>query len=159
MSKNFLPLQGMNDICSPEVDQWQYLESTARALFKSYGFSELRTPVLERSEVFTHSLGDTTDIVSKEMYHFEDRGGRDVALRPEGTASVMRFASKLGQDAINARWYYMGPMFRCERPQAGRYRQFHQIGVEAIGAPGAYRDAEMIAMQKEIGRASCRERV
>lgn len=145
-------LQGMSDLTGPDVYQWQRVESIARDLLSCYGFSEIRTPLLERLDVFTRSLGDTTDVVQKEMYDFHDRGGRHVALRPEGTAGVMRYAASLGQEARGARWYYMGPMFRAERPQAGRKRQFHQLGVEALGAPCPLADAEMIALQVDLFR-------
>ena len=132
---------------------WQYLERKARDLFHLYGFQEVRTPILEKVSVFERSLGDTTDVVQKEMYVFEDRGGRRVAMRPEGTAGVIRYVASKGQDAQDARLYYMGPMFRCERPQAGRKRQFHQFGAEAIGAPNPAADAECLAMQIHLLRA------
>ena len=161
MSKETLqPLQGMSDIAAPEVYLWQRIESAARRVLSAYYFSEVRTPVLERTSVFTRSIGDTSDIVQKEMYAFEDRGGRQVALRPEGTAPVMRYVAAGGQDTQDARLYYLGPMFRCERPQAGRKRQFHQLGVEAIGAPCPATDVEVIALQlhllKEWGLDGCR---
>ncbi|MFO1489971.1 MAG: histidine--tRNA ligase [Kiritimatiellia bacterium] len=150
MSGASLPLQGMSDIVSPEVSLWQRLETTARAVLARYAFTEIRTPVLEKIEVFTHSLGDTTDIVQKEMYAFADRGGRNITLRPEGTAGVMRWVAGAGQESADARLYYIGPMFRAERPQAGRKRQFHQLGVEAIGAANALQDAEVIEMQHRL---------
>lgn len=147
------PLNGMSDLTASEIFLWQELEATAREVCTLYGFTELRTPMLERIEVFTHSLGETTEVVQKEMYDFTDRGGRHICLRPEGTAGVMRHAAGLGQDAQNARWFYMGPMFRAERPQAGRKRQFHQIGVEAVGEPNPIRDAEVIALQSSLLKA------
>lgn len=152
-SDAFQPLQGMADLAAPEISRWQHLESEARRLLALYGFSEVRTPVLERADLFMRSLGDDTDVVQKEMYMFEDRGGRQLALRPEGTAGVMRYVASQGQDAQDARLYYVGPMFRSERPQAGRKRQFHQLGVEAIGAANPAADAEVIALHVHLLRA------
>lgn len=146
------PIQGMADLAPPESELWQRVEAIARSTFARYGFGEIRTPILEKASVFLRSLGDTTDVVQKEMYLFEDRGGRQVAVRPEGTASVMRYIASRGQEAQDARLYYIGPMFRCERPQKGRSRQFHQIGAEAIGPALAAADAEMIAMQVHLLR-------
>lgn len=149
-SDTFQPIQGMSDIVPPEVFQWQRIEETSRKVFRLYDFEEIRTPILERTEVFTRAIGDTTDVVQKEMYTFEDRGGRSLTLRPEGTAAVMRHVAGAGQDMASARLYYMGPMFRSERPQAGRRRQFHQIGVEALGEPNPAADAEVIALQVQL---------
>ena len=143
----------MSDISAPEVFLWQMLEERARRVFDLYGFEEVRTPILERTAVFTRALGEGTDVVQKEMYAFEDRGGRAIALRPEGTAGVMRHVASAGQEAQDARLYYVGPMFRAERPQAGRKRQFHQIGVEAVGTPSPAADAECIALQVQLLRA------
>lgn len=143
----------MSDIAFPEVSIWQTLESRARDLLKLYGYREVRTPVVEKQSVFVHSLGDTTDIVQKEMYKFEDGGGRQLVLRPEGTAGVIRYIAGIGQDGANARVFYMGPMFRRERPQAGRKRQFHQFGIEAVSEPNPHIDAEIIAMQAHLLRA------
>lgn len=158
-SKNTQPLQGMEDIGGPEVYLWQSLEDTARRIFHLYGFSEIRTPIPERTGIFTHTIGDATDIVQKEMYTFEDRGGRSVTLRPEGTAGVVRYLMGLGQEARDARLYYMGPMYRAERPQAGRKRQFHQCGVEMVGDANYLADAECIALQlhllEEWGLTDC----
>lgn len=151
-SEDFQPIQGMSDLAEPEIRVWQSLESQARDLLHLYGFSEVRTPLVERRSVFERSLGDTTDIVQKEMYQFEDAGGRALVLRPEGTAGIIRYVAAAGQDAAAARIYYVGPMFRRERPQAGRKRQFHQFGAEAIGEPSAHSDAEMIAMQVHLLR-------
>ncbi len=149
-SVRFQPLQGMSDIASPEVFLWQALERKARETLRIYGYRELRTPILERTPLFIRSMGEATDVVQKEMYRFEDRGGRDIALRPEGTAGAMRYAAGLGPNATGERLYYLGPMFRCERPQAGRKRQFHQLGTEALGPPLPAADAECIAMQVQI---------
>ncbi|MBW7907799.1 MAG: histidine--tRNA ligase [Kiritimatiellae bacterium] len=159
-SEEFQPLQGMADLAAPEIARWQQIEAQARNVLSRYGFSEVRTPVLERLELFVRSLGDETDVVQKEMYQFEDRGGRKLALRPEGTAGVMRYVAARGQDAQDARLYYIGPMFRSERPQAGRRRQFHQLGAEAIGAAHPAADAEVIALQLHLlqswGLSQCR---
>jgi len=149
-SNEFQPIQGMSDIAPPDVALWQMIEKRAREIFARYRFSEVRTPVLEKLELFTHSLGDTTDVVTKEMYTLEDRGGRKLALRPEGTAGTIRYVASGGDETANARVFYMGPMFRCERPQAGRKRQFHQIGAEAVGAPNPLADAEVIALQVHL---------
>jgi histidyl-tRNA synthetase len=152
-SEEFLPLQGMADLSAPEIRRWQHVEAAARRVFGLYGYDEVRTPVLERATVFERSLGDTTDVVQKEMYVFETRGGQRVALRPEGTAGVMRYVASRGQEADEARLWYAGPMFRGERPQAGRRRQFHQIGAERLGPPCAAADAETIALQVHLLRA------
>ena len=144
------PIRGMSDIDAPEVFLWQELERKARQILTAYAYQEVRTPVLEHTAVFERSLGDTTDVVQKEMYSFEDRGGRRLTLRPEGTAGVMRYLAGRGQDAHDARVYYIGPMFRAERPAAGRRRQFHQLGVETMGGPCPAADAEVIALQAHL---------
>jgi len=149
-SEEFRPLQGMSDVCVPEIWLWRAIEERARALFFAYGYEELRTPVLERLSVFKRSLGAATDVVQKEMYAFADRGGREIALRPEGTAGAVRHLAGRGEEGLNARVFYVAPMFRCERPQAGRKRQFHQIGVESTGAPNPLEDAECIALQVDL---------
>jgi len=159
-SELYQPMVGMSDLASPEIYLWQWLESKARAVFERYAFEEVRTPILERTAVFDRSLGDTTDVVQKEMYRFTDRGGRDVAMRPEGTAGVMRFIAGQGNEALESRVWYIGPMFRGERPAAGRRRQFHQVGAEALGPPSPAVDAEIIALQwhilQEWGVEGCR---
>ncbi|MCC5847348.1 MAG: histidine--tRNA ligase [Verrucomicrobia bacterium] len=147
------PLQGMSDIISPEVEVWQTLETRAREVLARFDFREVRTPIVEMASVYLHSLGDTSDIVQKQMYAFETRGGKQVCLRPEGTAGVMRHLAGRGQEAQDARVYYMGPMFRAERPQAGRRRQFHQLGVECMGPPTPEQDAEVIALQAALFEA------
>jgi len=149
-SAEFQPLQGMSDICTPEIYIWRMIEERARKLFNSYGYEEVRTPSLEKLSVFKRSIGDTTDVVQKEMYAFEDRGGRELALRPEGTAGTIRHLAGRGVEGLNARVFYIAPMFRCERPQAGRKRQFHQVGVEATGEPNPLADAECIALQQHL---------
>lgn len=141
-------IKGMNDILPGEVETWQFLESSARKVFGAYGFAEIRVPVVEKTELFCRSIGETTDIVEKEMYTFDDKSGNSLTLRPEGTAPVMRsyIEHKMyAQDPV-ARLYYLGPMFRYERPQKGRYRQFHQIGAEVIGVEDPRIDAQVLAM-------------
>ena len=138
---------GTSDIFPDESHQWQEIERTASDVFSLYGFGELRTPIMEFTELFQRGIGGETDVVKKEMYTFNDRGGRSLTLRPEGTAGVMRALSKT--DVMNGtekRVYYIGPMFRGERPAAGRKRQFHQIGVENAGVVSPAADAESIAM-------------
>jgi len=141
-------IKGMNDILPGEVELWQELEKTAREVFSRYGYAEIRVPVVEKTELFCRSIGEATDIVEKEMYTFDDRSGNSLTLRPEGTASVMRsfIQNKLyNLDPVN-KLYYLGPMFRYERPQKGRYRQFHQIGAEVIGVEDALIDVQVLAM-------------
>lgn len=147
MSSATEPLLGTSDLWEPEVFDWIELETTARDIFHRYGYKEVRTPIFEKTEVFTHNLGETTDVVQKEMYTFEDRGGRHLTLRPEGTAGTIRAIANLGLDqGEECRSFYFGPMFRGERPAAGRRRQFHQVGVEAVGSNSPWMDAECIAM-------------
>ncbi len=139
-------LRGTHDILPDETPVWQYVEKKIHDNFRSCGFSEIRTPAIELTELFTRSIGGSTDIVSKEMYTFEDKGGRSISLRPEATASVVRSAiehSLAVKDKIS-KLYYIGPMFRYERPQAGRFRQFYQAGIELIGASSPFADAEVI---------------
>lgn len=137
--------RGTSDVLQPQVFQWQELERRLRELCRAYGYSELRTPIFEATELFARGVGEGTDIVDKEMYNFTDRGGRNITLRPEGTAPVVRafLEHKLNQ-TLPARLFYLGPMFRYERPQAGRMRQFHQFGFELFGAGGPLADVEVI---------------
>ncbi len=141
-------IKGVKDILPEDIPAWRHLEATARKIFEDFGFSEIRVPVFEYTELFARSIGATTDIVEKEMYTFEDRDGRKITLRPEGTAGVVRsfVEHKMYADAQLTRLYYLGPMFRHERPQKGRYRQFHQIGVEALGIDHPHVDIEVLAM-------------
>ncbi|MBP1039959.1 histidine--tRNA ligase [Vagococcus sp. BWB3-3] len=142
--------KGTADILPGESEKWQFVEETARLLFKDYEFHEIRTPIFEHYEVISRSVGDTTDIVSKEMYDFYDKGDRHITLRPEGTAPVVRsfVENKLFGPEFQKPYktYYMGPMFRYERPQAGRFRQFHQIGVEVFGSTNPATDVETMMM-------------
>lgn len=141
-------IKGMNDILPGDVETWQFLESMAREVFGVYGFSEIRTPAVEKTELFCRSIGETTDIVEKEMYTFDDKSGNSLTMRPEGTAPVMRSFIQHRLDSLDpvSKLYYMGPMFRYERPQKGRYRQFHQIGAEVLGVEDPKIDAQLLAM-------------
>ena len=141
-------IKGMNDILPGEVERWQFLEESARRVFKSFGYREIRVPVLEKTELFCRSIGESTDIVEKEMYTFTDKGGTSMTMRPEGTAPVIRafIEHKLHTLDPVSKLYYLGPMFRHERPQKGRYRQFHQIGAEVIGLDDPKIDAQVLAM-------------
>ena len=151
--------KGTQDILPQESAKWQYVEGFARETFKKYNYAEIRTPIFEHYEVISRSVGDTTDIVTKEMYDFYDKRDRHITLRPEGTAPVVRsyVENKLFAPEVQkpSKVYYIGPMFRYERPQAGRLRQFHQIGVECFGSSNPATDVETIAMAdqffKEIG--------
>lgn len=140
-------IRGTRDILPGEMGKWHYLEEIARSVFGRYGFQELRTPLFEATELFARAVGETTDIVEKEMYTFDSRGGESLTLRPEGTASVVRSFNENGMSrSLPWRVYYMGPMFRYERPQKGRQRQFHQTGCELFGPSGPTADVEMMAM-------------
>lgn len=141
-------LGGTSDILPDEAERWQWLEEKARRVMNLYGFQEIRTPLIEETAVFTSSLGESAEIVTKQMYQFQDRGGRSVTLRPEGTASVVRAFIEHGLDKTGGltRLYYLGPMFRAERPQAGRRRQFHQVGVEVFGSASPYQDVETLML-------------
>ncbi|MEW5974501.1 MAG: histidine--tRNA ligase [Acidobacteriota bacterium] len=141
-------IKGTRDILPPESALWERVEATAREIFALYGFSEIRTPIFEQTELFARGVGQDTDIVSKEMYTFEDRDDRSLTLRPEGTASVVRayLEHHLHQDPGILKLYYLGPMFRRERPQKGRYRQFHQVGAEVLGSDHPAIEAEVIEM-------------
>ena len=138
----------MYDLLPDKIWQWQHLEATARELFRYHGYSEIRTPIMEETQLFERGIGETTDIVSKEMYTFADRKGRSFTLRPEGTASIVRayVEHKLYAQKALSKFSYLGPMFRYERPQAGRNRQFYQIGAEAIGSASPLVDFEIIEL-------------
>ncbi len=149
--------KGTNDILPSQIDCWYYLENTIKKVLQNYGYREIRTPAFEHTELFVRGIGETTDIVQKEMFTFQDRKGRSLTLRPEGTAPVVRayLEHNIGRESPLSKLFYMGSMFRCERPQAGRYRQFNQFGAEAIGSPFPEIDAEIIASAlsvcKELG--------
>ncbi|NWF76733.1 MAG: histidine--tRNA ligase [Nitrospirae bacterium] len=141
-------LKGIHDIFPPEIYVWQKVEKTAVDVFSVYGFQELRPPIIESTDIFIRSIGETTDIVEKEMYTFKDKAGRLITLRPEGTAPVVRcyIENYLYNLPSPQKFYYSGPMFRYERPQAGRFRQFYQIGAEAFGVADPKIDAEILSM-------------
>ncbi|MDM5199916.1 histidine--tRNA ligase [Fictibacillus enclensis] len=145
--------RGTQDILPGTVEKWQYVENKAREICSRYNYKEIRTPIFEHTELFLRSVGDTTDIVQKEMYTFTDRGERSLTLRPEGTASAVRsyVENKLfGLPQQPTKLYYIGPMFRYERPQAGRYRQFVQFGIEAMGSDDPSIDAEVMALAMDV---------
>ncbi|WP_071395874.1 histidine--tRNA ligase [Bacillus tuaregi] len=145
--------RGTQDILPGEVEKWQLIEKKARELCERFQYREIRTPIFEHTELFTRGVGETTDVVQKEMYTFEDRGGRSLTLRPEGTASTVRSFVEhkmYGDPNQPIKLYYTGPMFRYERPQAGRFRQFVQFGVEALGSKDPAIDAEVIALAMSI---------
>ncbi len=145
-------IKGVKDILPADSAKWQSLEKTVRELFSDYGFSEIRTPIIEHTVLFARSIGATSDIVEKEMYAFKDQGGDEITLRPEGTAGVVRayVEHKLFAPQPVTKVYYLGPMFRRERPQAGRLRQFHQIGVEALGVSEPGIDVDVLAALVEL---------
>lgn len=147
MANLIQPVRGMNDILPDATPRWQQLESVTREVLSGYAYREIRFPIVEKTELFARSIGEVTDIVEKEMYSFEDRNGESLTLRPEGTAGCVRagLSNGLLYNQVQRVWY-AGPMFRHERPQKGRYRQFHQIGVEAFGLAGPDVDAELIVM-------------
>jgi len=145
-------VKGTRDLLPPDTAVWNHVEAVARQVFDAYNYREIRTPILEETQLFARGVGADTDIVTKEMYTFDDRDGSSLTLRPENTASVIRayIEHRLDQRPGVQKLYYMGPMFRRERPQKGRYRQFFQIGAEAIGSESAATDAEVIEMVVEI---------
>lgn len=151
MAKLIQAIRGMNDILPEQTPYWQYVENSFRQLMQSYGYQEIRMPIVENTALFKRSIGEVTDIVEKEMYTFEDRNGDSLTLRPEGTACCVRAAMQHGLlHNQTQRLWYTGPMFRHERPQKGRYRQFHQFGVETFGLAGPDIDAELILMSNRL---------
>ncbi|HEB54818.1 MAG TPA: histidine--tRNA ligase [Gammaproteobacteria bacterium] len=151
MSKLIQAIRGMNDILPEETPKWQFVEQQFRQLMAVYGYAEIRFPIVEKTELFKRSIGEVTDIVEKEMYTFTDRNGDSLSLRPEGTATCVRACLQHGLLYNQTqRLWYLGPMFRHERPQKGRYRQFYQLGVEAFGFSGPDIDAEMIMMSARL---------
>ncbi len=147
-------VKGMNDLLPPQIETWQFIEGAARTLFGRYGYSEIRTPIVEHTELFVRSVGEITEIVGKEMYTFTDKGDRSITMRPEGTAPAARayIEHSIANTEPLTRWYYLGPMFRYERMQAGRYRQFYQLGAEAYGSLDPAQDVEIIALCAEFFR-------
>lgn len=153
MSEKIHAIRGMHDVLPQETVRWQYVEKVLRHAMETYGYEEIRFPLVEKTELFKRSLGEVTDIVEKEMYTFLDRNGDSLTLRPEGTAGCLRACLEHGllHHQVQRLWY-MGPMFRHERPQKGRYRQFYQLGVEAYGMPGPDIDAELILLSRRLWR-------
>jgi histidyl-tRNA synthetase len=148
VSKSLQAIRGMNDILPDQTPLWRYFESTVAGLLDGYGYRQIRRPIVEFTELFKRSIGEVTDIVEKEMYTFEDRNGDSLTLRPEGTAACVRAVLEhgiTGGGQVQKLWY-VGPMFRHERPQKGRYRQFHQIGLEVFNLDGPDIDAELIIL-------------
>jgi histidyl-tRNA synthetase len=161
LAEQIQPVRGMNDVLPAQIGAWQHLEDTVRELLTEYGFEEIRVPIVEHTELFKRAIGEFTDVVEKEMYTFADRDdSRSLTLRPEATAGVMRSLISNGmlRGARHKLWC-IGPMFRHERPQAGRYRQFYQVDVEAVGFPGPDADIELIAMTARLWRKLGIERV
>ncbi len=144
--------RGTKDILPAMSSRWQYVEQVAREICRTFAYQEIRTPIFEHTELFLRGIGETTDVVEKEMYTFMDRGQRSITLRPENTAAVVRsyLENKLYAEAVPSKLYYLGPMFRYDRPQAWRLRQFHQFGIEAIGSAGPLIDAEVITLAVEF---------
>jgi histidyl-tRNA synthetase len=156
---NIRAVRGMNDILPDETPHWRLLEQTVSSLLASYGYGEIRLPLVEKTELFSRSIGEVTDIVEREMYSFDDRNGDSLTLRPEGTAGCVRAVIQQGLLAVPQRLWYSGPMFRYERPQKGRQRQFQQMGVESFGVASPDMDAEHILLcarlWQELGLADC----
>ncbi len=144
--------KGTQDILPEEIEKWYYIEDVIRKILNKYGYCEIRTPIFEHTELFIRGIGENTDIVNKEMFTFPDRKGRSLTLRPEGTAPVIRAYLENRMERISkvVKLFYFGPMFRCEKPQAGRFRQFHQFGIELIGSQSPVADVEIIAAALEI---------
>ncbi|WP_026286954.1 histidine--tRNA ligase [Gilvimarinus chinensis] len=149
--KKIQAIRGMNDLLPAETALWQHLESVIKQTLAGFGYSEIRFPIMEQTDLFKRSIGEVTDIVEKEMYTFEDRNGESLTLRPEGTASCVRACEEHGLLYNQTqRLWYMGPMFRYERPQKGRYRQFHQVGIETYGLQGPDIDAELLLLSYNL---------
>jgi SAM-dependent methyltransferase len=153
MSEKIQAIRGMHDILPEQTPRWQHVEGILRRVMGAYGYREIRLPIVEKTELFKRSIGEVTDIVEKEMYTFDDRNGDSLTLRPEGTAGCLRACLEHGLlHNQTQRLWYMGQMFRHERPQKGRYRQFHQLGVEAYGMPGPDIDAELVLLCRRLWR-------
>ncbi|MGA2562772.1 MAG: histidine--tRNA ligase [Steroidobacteraceae bacterium] len=160
MTNPIQPVRGMNDVLPAEMHAWRHLEQVARAVLEAYGYEQLQVPIIEHTQLFERSIGEFTDIVEKEMYSFQDIGGDSLTLRPEATAGIVRAAISNGLlRGQRHKLWCAGAMFRHERPQQGRYRQFHQIDVEALGYPGPDVDAELIALSARLWRELRLERV
>ena len=153
MANKFQSVRGFNDVLPADAAAWQFVQNSAAEVFAAYGYGEIRLPLLEHTGLFKRAIGEVTDVVEKEMFTFDDREGQSLSLRPEATASCVRAGLEHGLlHNQQQRLWYAGPMFRHERPQAGRYRQFHQIGAEAYGMPGPYVDVEVIALSARLFR-------
>ena len=151
MSNKLQPVRGTHDLLPDDMRIHRHIADTARCVAGLYGFEEIETPIFEFTEVFKRTLGDTSDVVSKETYSFEDRGGESLTLRPEFTAGVARaFITHGLKDQVPLKYFYHGPAFRYERPQKGRQRQFHQMGVELLGVPEPAGDVELIALAAQV---------
>ncbi|MGA2366184.1 MAG: histidine--tRNA ligase [Steroidobacteraceae bacterium] len=160
MTNSIQPVRGMNDVLPAEMGAWRHLQQVAHAVLDAYGYEQVQVPIIEHTELFKRSIGEFTDIVEKEMYSFQDVGGDSLTLRPEATAGIVRAAISNGMlRGQRHKLWCAGAMFRHERPQQGRYRQFHQIDVEAIGYPGPDVDAELIALSARLWRALQLDRV
>ncbi len=149
-------IRGTKDTLPVEIDNWYFLENIFRQVSDTYGYKELRTPIFEKTEVFSRGIGDGTDIVNKEMYTFEDRGGESLTLRPEATAALVRsvIQNKLANSGTAQKFWYFGPFFRYERPQKGRLRQFHQYGAECLATDSPESDVEVILLANSIIKAA-----
>ncbi|MGH8198910.1 MAG: histidine--tRNA ligase, partial [Steroidobacteraceae bacterium] len=160
MTVEIQPIRGMNDVLPAQIAAWQRLEGCVRELVASYGYEEIRVPIVEHTALFKRAIGEYTDVVEKEMYTFADKGGDSLTLRPEATAGIMRALISNGmlRGQRHKLWCF-GPMFRHERPQKGRYRQFNQLDLEAVGFPGPDVDAELIALTARLWRRLGIERV
>ncbi len=153
MSAQIQPVRGMNDVLTTDIGVWQHVEGTARRLLERYGYEEMRVPVVEHTQLFKRAIGEFTDVVEKEMYTFQDLGGDSLTLRPEATAGIVRAVISNGLlRGARLKLWCTGPMFRHEKPQKGRYRQFHQVDVEAIGFPGPDVDVELLALTARLWR-------
>ena len=153
MGETLQSIRGMNDILPSETATWQKLEAILSDIAHGYGYQEIRFPIVESSDLFLRSIGETTDIVGKEMYSFTDRNGDSLSLRPEGTAGCVRACLQHNLLRDKPRLWYLGPMFRHERPQKGRYRQFHQFGAEAFGYDTVEIELELLALSARLWRA------
>jgi histidyl-tRNA synthetase len=160
LAEQIQPIRGMNDILPTEIGAWQYLERSVRDVVSAYGYEEMRVPIVEQTSLFKRSIGEFTDVVGKEMYSFESQGGENLTLRPEATAGMVRavISNRMLRGQRHKLWC-VGPMFRYETPQAGRYRQFHQLDVEAVGFAGPDIDAELIALTARLWKVLGIERV
>ena len=151
MAKTIQAIRGMNDCLPTETPLWQWVENKVRSVLSAYGYAEIRMPIVESTPLFARAIGEVTDVVEKEMFTFDDRDEESLTLRPEGTAGCVRAGIEHGLlYNQEQRLWYMGPMFRYERPQKGRYRQFHQVGVEIFGIPNPEIDAELIALTARL---------